>query len=162
MKKILTIIYLLMITNLYAHTLVMNLLDNEDDTLTIVGQFSTGQNAVDAMVRIEALNTGALLFQKRLPDEGEVTIPIPLEPYQVVLDGGPGHQLVQDGIPPIKGFKESKINNKTETKELSKAKNSRNTWSLAYIVLISFTLLLLILTIYYSKRNTDKILRTIE
>ena len=151
-----------MLTNLYAHTLVMNLLDNEDDTLTIVGQFSTGQNAVDAMVRVEALKSGTLLFQKRLPDEGEVTIPIPLEPYQVVLDGGPGHQLVQDGIPPIKGFKESKINNKTETKELSKAKNSRNTWSLAYIVLISFTLLLLILTIYYSKRNTDKILRSIE
>ena len=162
MKKILTTICLFMLTNLSAHTLIMNLLDNEDDTLTIVGQFSTGQNAVDAMVRVEALNTGTLLFQKRLPDEGEVTIPIPLEPYQVVLDGGPGHQLVQDGIPPIKGFKESKINNKTETKELSKAKNSRNTWSLAYIVLISFTLLLLILTIYYSKRNTDKILRSIE
>jgi len=162
MKKILTIIYLLMITNLYAHTLVMNLLDNEDDTLTIVGQFSTGQNAVDAMVRIEALNTGALLFQKRLPDEGEVTIPIPLEPYQVVLDGGPGHQLVQKGISPIKGFSESKINNKTEKKELSQVITSRNSWSLPYIILISFTLFLIGLTIYFSKRNTDEILRSIE
>lgn len=162
MKKILIIIGLFILTNLYAHTLIMNLIDNEDDTITIAGQFSTGQNAVDAMVRIEALNSGDILFQKRLPDVGELTIPIPKEPYQVVLDGGPGHQLVEEGIAPISGYIVSKNNEEPEKKELSKAIDSKNSWSIAYIVLITITLLLVLLTIYISKRNTDKILRMIK
>lgn len=162
MKKILTLICLLIVTNTYAHTLIMNILDNEDDTITIVGEFSTGQKAVDAMIRIEALNSGDVLFQKRLPDAGELTLAIPKEPYQVVLDGGPGHQIVKDGIAPIQGYSGDNNKRKIEKKELSKPMSSRNEWSLAYTLLISITLLLILLTVYISKRNTDMILKMIK
>jgi len=162
MKKLFSTLCLLLLTNLYAHTLIMNMMDNEDDTITIEGMFSTGESAVDAMIRIEALNSGEVLFQKRLPDDGELTLDIPKEPYQVVLDGGPGHIIVKEGIEPSAGFSVAKISEKSQKKELSKTMTSRNSWSLAYIVLISLTLLLVVLSIIVSKRNTDKIVRMIQ
>ena len=162
MKKILLSIYLLILSNLYAHTLIMNVLDNEDDTITIVGEFSTGQKAVDAMVRLEAMSNGNILFEKRLPDVGEFTIKIPQEDYQIVLDGGPGHQIVQKGISPIKGYTISNNQNDKNKKELSETITTKNKWSLPYIVLISVTLFLIGLTIYFSKKNTDKILQMIQ
>jgi len=140
----------------------MNVLDNEDDTITVIGQFSTGQIALDAMVRIEALNTGEILYKKRLPESGELDIIIPTQPYQIVLDGGPGHTIVKEGIPPIKGYKEKLKDKNSDTKELSQNMTSKNEWSLSYIILISITFLLIALTIYYSKRNTDKILKMIQ
>jgi len=162
MKKLLSTLFLLLVTNLYAHTLIMNIMDNDDNTMTIAGTFSTGQSAVDALIRLEALNNGAILFQKRLPDDGELTIAIPKEPYQVVLDGGPGHTIVKEGIAPIDGFDVTKITETKQPKKLSKNMTSRNSWSLPYIVLISITLLLIVLSIYVSKRNTDKIIRMIQ
>jgi hypothetical protein len=139
----------------------MNVLNNEDDTITIVGEFSTGQKAVDAMVRLEAINSGDILFEKRLPDVGEFTIKIPQEPYQIVLDGGPGHQIVQDGISPSQGYIiDTTV--KEKKKKLSEPITSKNKWSLPYIILITVTLLLIGLTIYFSKRNTDKILKMIQ
>lgn len=161
MKNFLIICFLIL-TNIQAHTLIMNVLDNEDNTITVVGEFSTGQKAVDAMIRLEALNSGDILFQKRLPDEGEFTLQIPKEPYQIVLDGGPGHQIVKEGISPVDGYATS-LKELTKTKKvLSQNVSSKNEWSLAYIVLISITLLLILLTIYYSKRNTDKIIKMIQ
>jgi len=143
----------------------MNVIDNEDDTVTVVGQFSTGQVALDAMVRFEALNTGEILYKKRLPESGELDVKIPTQAYQIVLDGGPGHTIVKDGIAPIKGYTINKNIQKKGDKEkstLSQNMTTKDIWSWAYIVLISITFLLIALTIYYSKRNTDKILRMIE
>jgi len=137
----------------------MNIMDNEDDTITVEGMFSTGQSAVDALIKLESLNSGEILFQKRLPDDGELTLDIPKEPYQIVLDGGPGHQIVKEGITPKDGFLETTLDKKPQKKELSKTMTSRNSWSLPYIVLISLTLLLVVLSIIVSKRNTDKILK---
>ncbi len=160
-KKLLTLIFILTL-NLQAHTLLMNIIDNEDNTITIVGVFNTGQGAAGAQVRIEALNTAQILYKKRLPQESELTIDIPNEPYQIVLDGGPGHQIVKEGIAPQEGFKTELKKDKKENKELSQERSFTKAWSLPYIILISITLLLIILTIYFSKRNTDKILKAIK
>ena len=160
-KKLLTLIFILTLS-LQAHTLLMNIIDNEDNTITISGVFSTGQGASGAMIRIEALNTAEILYKKRLPEESELTIDIPNEPYQIVLDGGPGHQIVKEGIAPQGGFKVALKQDKKTDKELSEPRSSTKNWSLPYIILISITLLLIILTIYFSKRNTDKILKAIK
>ena len=162
MKSTQIIISLLMVTNIYAHTLVMNILDNKDDTITVVGTFSTGEKAVDAMIRLEALHSANILFEKRLPDEGKIIIPIPKEAYQVVLDGGPDHKIVQQGIAPLKGYILSNREETTEKRELSESISSKNNWSLPYIVLMSITLLLIGLSVYFSKKNTDKILQMIQ
>ena len=103
MKKILIFMFFSM--SLFAHNLIMNVIDNKDNTITVVGEFSTGEDAAGAMIRLESLVNAEVLYKQRLPQESELTINIPKEPYQIVLDGGPGHTIVKEGIAPLEGFK---------------------------------------------------------
>ena len=164
MKKIFVIINtLFVITTLYAHTLLMNVVDNEDNTITVIGEFSTGEKAAGALVRLESLVSGEILFKQRLPVESELTINIPKEPYQVVLDGGPGHTIVKEGIEPLEGFtQEGKEKAKTNSNKLSKAENLNNEWDLTTIILFTICIVLLLLALYFSSRNTNKILNEIR
>ncbi|RXK10306.1 hypothetical protein CRV05_07770 [Halarcobacter bivalviorum] len=150
MKSILVL--LLLSLNLNAHTLIMDIIDNEDNTITVVGAFSTGEKTVGALVKLESLITGEVLYQKRLPKESELTIEIPKEQYQVVLDGGPGHTVVKEGFAPLEGF--TKKTDKTQTsKKLSQNQHGAliNT---SVIVLFSIAFVLLVLTLYFSAKNT--------
>lgn len=160
-KRFLFFALLLTGTLVYAHTLVMNTLDNEDNTITVFGEFSTGEQAAGAMVRLESLVSGKVLFKERLPVESELTVGIPKEPYQIVLDGGPGHIIVKEGIAPLEGFTESlqtKANNNAgET--LSKAEQNTGEWSLPTLVLFSSAFFLFLLTLYFSAMNTERILK---
>ncbi|RXK13224.1 hypothetical protein CP965_05340 [Halarcobacter mediterraneus] len=164
MKKIFVVIStLFVITTLYAHTLLMNVMNNEDNTITVIGEFSTGEKAAGALVRLESLVSGEILFKQRLPVESELTIDIPKEPYQVVLDGGPGHTIVKEGIEPLEGFaKEVKEKAKSNSEKLSKAENFNNEWSLTTIILFTICIVLLLLALYFSSRNTNKILNEIR
>lgn len=96
MKKIFILISFVM--SMYAHNLIMNVMDNADNTITVVGEFSTGEDAAGALIRLESLLSGEILYKERLPQESELTITIPKEPYQIVLDGGPGHTIVKKGL----------------------------------------------------------------
>ncbi|AXH13120.1 hypothetical protein [Halarcobacter bivalviorum] len=151
--KIKSILVLLLLSlNLNAHTLIMDIIDNEDNTITVVGAFSTGEKTVGALVKLESLITGEVLYQKRLPKESELTIEIPKEQYQVVLDGGPGHTVVKEGFAPLEGF--TKKTDKTQTsKKLSQNQHGAliNT---SVIVLFSIAFVLLVLTLYFSAKNT--------
>lgn len=144
----------------YAHTLLLNVFNNEDNTITIEGVFNTGQLAAGAQVRLEALASGEVLYKKRLPDEGEITIKIPKEQYQVVLDGGPGHQIVENGPEPLNGFTK-KTTIKKEAK-LSEAREGNKPWSIALIVTISLAFVLLLSTIYISIKNTNKLMKELK
>ncbi|QDF28020.1 hypothetical protein [Halarcobacter anaerophilus] len=163
MKKIAVLILLLTATIAQAHTLLMNVINNEDNTVTVVGEFSTGDSAAGALIRFESLLSGKILFKQRLPEDSELTAEIPKEPYQIVLDGGPGHTIVKEGIAPLEGFeKEIKAEvTKTSTK-LSQASNLTNEWSNPTIILFILGLLLIILTLYISSKNTNKILKQIK
>lgn len=156
-KKILVFITLIFPMLTWAHTILLNVFDNEDGTITIEGVFNTGEAASGAQVRLEALNSGTVLYKKRLPDESELTIKIPKEPYQIVLDAGPGHQIVQDGIEPQEGFVIKKDEKKQEIK-LSKARNSNDFWSPAIITTIALAFVLLFISIIISIRNTTRII----
>ena len=103
MKKIL-IVLSLFCTLGFSHNLIMEVLDNEDNTLTIVGAYNTGDKAAGAMIRLESLITGKILYKQRLPYESELTMAIPSEAYQIVLDGGPDHIIIEKGISPKEGF----------------------------------------------------------
>jgi len=144
--------FLLISLNLSAHTLLMDVIDNEDNTITVVGAFSTGEKTVGALVKLESLISGEVLYQKRLPDESELTIEIPKEQYQVVLDGGPGHTVVKEGFAPLEGFTK-KTSTETSSKKLSQNQHGAliNT---SVIVLFSIAFVLLGLTLYFSARNT--------
>ncbi len=152
MKIKLILVFLLISLNLSAHTLLMDVIDNEDNTITVVGAFSTGEKTVGALVKLESLISGEVLYQKRLPDESELTIEIPKEQYQVVLDGGPGHTVVKEGFAPLEGFTK-KTSTETSSKKLSQNQHGAliNT---SVIVLFSIAFVLLALTLYFSARNT--------
>ncbi|WP_323590820.1 hypothetical protein [Aliarcobacter butzleri] len=128
MKK--AIIFLSLSVSLFAHNLIMNVMDNKDNTITVIGEFSTGEDAAGALVRVESLISGDVLYKERLPEASEVTISIPKEPYQVVLDGGPGHTIVKEGIAPLEGFNEEIKSKIDSTKKLSVAQNANNEWDL--------------------------------
>lgn len=145
---------------LFGHTLLLNVFDNEDNTVTVEGVFNTGETAVGALIRLEALNTGEVLYKKRLPDESELTIDIPKEPYQIVLDGGPGHQVIQNGIEPLEGFS-VKANTKKQV-QLSQARNGTRPWTLPLVSSLIVLFILLLATILICKRHTNTILKEIQ
>lgn len=162
MKRILLILSLFY-TLSYSHTLVMNVQKNDDNTINVEGAYSTGDSAAGAMIRLESLNSGAILYKQRLPYESELTIEIPKEDYQIVLDGGPGHVLIEAGIAPKEGFikNQEKMNNKNTKNTLSLAQNTSYEWANTTVFLFTLCLILLILAIYFSFRNTNKILKMI-
>lgn len=152
-------IYLFIVLNLNAHTLVMNILDNEDGTISVEGVFNTGEVAVGAMIRLESLVNGSILLKERITEEGEITIIIPNEEYQIVLDGGPGHVIVDTGISPRKGFK--KKASSYNIKELSKQTQGGliNVYS---TVLFSLSFILIALVLFFSSKNTKILIKEIK
>ncbi len=140
----------------FAHKLLVGVMDNGDDTITVQGKFDTGASAEGALVRLEALGSGAVLFRQRLPLESEITVKIPMEPYRIVLDGGPGHITVKEGIVPRKGFTEKVAEKNT----VSRPKANRT--NLPFILSTGMAFFLLLLTLFVSIRNTNKILNAIS
>ncbi len=80
-----------------AHTLFMVLCDNEDGTITVEGMYSTGAAASSTEVRLEDPE-GKVLFQGKTDMDGELEIKKPSGPYVVIMDGGPGHVVQEEGL----------------------------------------------------------------
>lgn len=160
MKNLLMILtFIILPINIYAHSLLLNVFDNDDGTITISGAFNTGESAQGALLKLESINTGEILFQKRLPDEGELTINIPKIAYQIVLDGGPGHKVVKQGIAPQDGFIKEEV--KKEKKKRSKTDMQiSSSKAVTYSIVLAF--ILLFATMFVSIRNTNKILKEIR
>ena len=160
-KKVLLLMIFLFPVFTFSHTLLLNVYDNEDNTINIEGIFNTGQLAPGAEIRIESLISGELLYKKRLPDESELTVDIPKEPYQVVLDGGPGHQVVKKGVPPKDGFSKELTKEIKEVK-LSEPRASRQGMTIEMIISVSVAFLLLFITILINIRNTNKLIKVLQ
>lgn len=145
-------ILMLVFTSLFAHKILLNVIDNDDDTLTLIGGYDTGQSAANAQIRLEALSDGRVLFEARLPDESEMVVKIPDEPYQIVLDGGAGHQQIKKGIEPKAGFK-------TKPKNQTKTISQKQQLNIAYITTLLIAIILMLLTMFFSYKNTQKLLK---
>ena len=151
-----------------AHTLLLSAWDNEDGTMTVAGQFDTGATAQGAQVRLEALDGGTVLFAKRLPVESELIVDIPDRPYTIVLDGGPGHTVVRDGIAPPDGFAQAPAQDakgagtaagKSRTQKAGSAPHSLNK---AYLICTATAFLFMALTIVICRRNTNRLLAELK
>lgn len=158
LKKILLgfVFSVFLLTYASAHTLILNVYRDVDDTITIEGKFDTGASAAGAIVRLESLNTGKVLYEERLPRESEITIEVPDEPYQIVLDGGPGHSAIKKGIPPENGF------SKESAEEKKPAISETESLNVPFVVSIGLAFCLLFLTIFINIKNTNKILEAIS
>ncbi len=87
-----------------AHTPLLMLEDNEDGTLTVEGGFSTGAGAAGVDFYVKAKVDQRIILQDKFPESSIIELDIPKEPYYLVFDGGPGHKVVKDGVPPPEGF----------------------------------------------------------
>jgi len=149
--------------SIFAHSLLLNVYNNENNTIQVEGMFDTGEAATGAQVRLESLSTQKVLYVKRLPLEGELTIKIPQEPYQIILDGGPSHSIIKEGIPPISGFiKTSTSTKKNLNSQKESIKNKINTKNNIILLSILITILLFLITIFISIRNTNKLLKILK
>ena len=81
-----------------AHTLYMNLVDNEDGTATVEAMFSTGSTGAGLPLYLEGENQ-QVIKKLVLDANGEATFDIPDQAYTVFLDGGPGHTVREEGPP---------------------------------------------------------------
>lgn len=149
--------FIILITPLYifAHSLVLNVMDNENGTITIEGAFSTGESASGALVKLESIVTKEILYEKRLDDESELTVSIPTVAYKVILDGGPGHSVSQEGIEPKGGFKKVEKDQIIDNKNLPSLSNSIK---INYII----TFILLLTTIFIGIYNTNRLLKELK
>ena len=157
-KNPLIIIMVILPIHLWAHSLLLNVFDNEDNTITVEGQFNTGESAAGALIKLEALSNNAILYEKRLPEESELTIQIPKEPYQIILDGGPGHQIIKAGVEPLNGYEKQ---SKTKSKQAQRKKQVQG-MSQATLVCIILAFLLLFATIYINIKNTNKLIKVMK
>lgn len=144
----------------FAHSLILGVYGNDDGTITVEGRYDTGATAQGAQVRLEALNTGTVLFKQRLGLESELTVKIPEEPYRIVLDGGPGHVAVKAGIAPKNGF--SVQSNPPEQKAKNDDRHGNPGLSRAYLVTLGLVFCFLFLTLFVCRQNTNKIIKTIQ
>nr|WP_319395299.1 hypothetical protein [uncultured Desulfobacter sp.] len=144
----------------FAHSLIVGVYSNDDDTITVEGKYDTGATAQGAQVRLESLGSGKVLFKQRLGLESELTVKMPEEPYRIVLDGGPGHVAIKEGIAPPKGFsvKPKSGQQKTQTARRHGTPNL----SPAYFVTLGLVFCFLFLTLFICRQNTNKIIKTIQ
>lgn len=160
------VLFMLVYVQLYSHTLVMNIIENGDDTITVVGMFNTGESAAGALVKLEALDSMEILFQQRLSNENEITVNIPTVPYKIILDGGPGHTVEKMGTAPKNGFEKVETKTATKTEPNKEQRPSRNLMqissSTAVTVSIIMAFVLLFATIVVSIINTNKLMKKLK
>ncbi|WP_418185223.1 hypothetical protein ACNSOS_10315 [Aliarcobacter vitoriensis] len=156
-KKI--ILFFVFSVSLFSHELILIVEDNKNNTITVAGEFDTGDSVSGALIKLESLSSGDILFQQRLPESQEIIVEIPKEPYRVVLDGGSGHTLIKAGIAPIEGFKEEvKQNVSNQNKKSSQKQTILTKWDSLTITFFTLCLIAFLLAIYFSNKNTNRIL----
>lgn len=101
MKLIIKLFFLcsLLIANpASAHTLHFTQDDNGDNTVEIIGMYSTGEIAANTPIKLIEKESGKVLWEGRTDEDGYCTFTRPAVTYEVELDAGAGHQCREDGI----------------------------------------------------------------
>lgn len=159
MKKYLILFLLFLLnTNINAHELEVNIIDNKNNTITIKALVNTGESAAGILVKLEDKKTKEVIFQKRLPSNNQLTTDIPKSDYIIVFDEGDDDLTIKEGIPPKEGFQKQKI----EQKKTKSRTNTQVSASNAVTISITIAFLLLFATIFVSIRNTNKLLKELQ
>lgn len=81
-----------------AHTLLLVVNPNDDGSVTVEAAFSEGGNAAGLPVRLEDAS-GRVLWSGKLDEQGLATFAKPAGPYTIIVDGGRGHTVEEEGPP---------------------------------------------------------------
>lgn len=157
-KMIRWMIVFLVPINMYAHVLLMKVVDNKDDTLTVIGKFSTGEGASGVLLKLRDIESKKIIYQKRLPDESQLTVSIPKEPYEIILDGGTHEKVTKVGIAPSGGFEKKADTHNAKQEALSESQPTNQATS----TLLALAFLLLGATIGVSIYNTQRLLKGVH
>ena len=163
MKKIFLILTATFIT-IFAHDeYFLNIIDNKNNTVTIIGYDDHKDGIEGTLIKLESLVNGTILYQERLPKESKIVVSIPKEPYRIVLDTGNGNILIKDGIVPKEGFlMKQNIDSKSNIEVTKKQDSLDSEWNFLTISFFSLCLISFLLSIYFSNRNTNIILEKIK
>jgi hypothetical protein len=96
LRYTIALLSLLLSGAIWAHTLLLAINVNDDRTITVEGMFSSGDPAANVEIRLEA-TSGEVLSVKTADKDGKATFNQPSQPYYVVLDGGQGHIVEEEG-----------------------------------------------------------------
>lgn len=80
-----------------AHEVYLVLTAQPDGNLLIETAFSDSSSTAGMPVKITDRASGAVLSDLKVPEGGNLTVPIPPQPYRVTFDGGPGHKVTKIG-----------------------------------------------------------------
>jgi hypothetical protein len=80
-----------------AHKPLLAVEDNRDGTIFIEAAFSDGSSAAGHKIVIKDKESGKVLSEHRVGEDGGLTISKPSVKYTVTLDAGKGHVITQDG-----------------------------------------------------------------
>jgi hypothetical protein len=159
MKKYLILFLLFLLnTNINAHELEVNIIDNKNNTMTIFALLNTGESSAGILVRLEDKKTKETIFEKRFPSDNKLIVDIPKFAYIIVFDEGDDDLTIKEGIPPKEGFQKQKI----EQKKTKSRTNTQISTSNAVTISIAIAFFLLLLTIFVSIRNTNKLLKELQ
>ncbi|WP_418187097.1 hypothetical protein [Aliarcobacter lanthieri] len=148
--------------SLYSHELMLIVEDNKDNTITVIGEFDTGESAVGSIVQLESLSSGTVLFKEKLPNSSELTIYIPDEPYRIVLDDG-SHKIVREGILKVEGLKvETKKDSSAQKPARAVQQSIIPQWDSLNMTFFAICLGAFLLAIYFSNKNTNRILNELK
>ncbi len=90
MKKIITAVAI--VANLsYAHTALMNCMENADGTIGCEAGFSDGSSATG--VALKVVQDGKVILETKFDPNSEASFKKPQGEYTVIFDGGDGHAL---------------------------------------------------------------------
>ena len=77
MKFFLKLLLILILPiSINAHSLLLNVFDNEDNTITVEGIFNTGESAAGALIQLTSISSEEIIYEKRISEESELTIEI--------------------------------------------------------------------------------------
>jgi hypothetical protein len=83
-----------------AHKPLLAVEDNMDGTIYIEAGFSDGSSAAGHKILLKDKESGKVLSEQRVGEDGTLEIKKPSVKYTVTLDAGEGHVVTKDGPPP--------------------------------------------------------------
>lgn len=155
---------LLFCSSLLSHDLELDIVDNGDNTILIKADLDGV--AVGAVLQLESLITGEVLYKNRFPKDGKLLVDIPKEPYLIVgkETENEDHGTIVKGIEPKEGFSKYLNSKADEVLEKITQREIHKIWGFTGSTGLFFAscIILLILAIYFGIRNTNRILREVS
>jgi hypothetical protein len=84
----------------WAHKPLLGVSDNNDGTMSIEAGFSDGSSAAGHKIILKNQQTGEILLEQKVGEDGTLDLKKPTVNFTVTLDAGEGHTVTKEGPAP--------------------------------------------------------------